>query len=58
MLQPQPAQVETRSSGCPIQGTANSVRQTGQATLDASTVADRFWQLYQKRGDHFATVQG
>jgi NAD(P)-dependent dehydrogenase (short-subunit alcohol dehydrogenase family) len=30
----------------------------GQATLEASTVADRFWQLYDKRNERFATVAG
>jgi hypothetical protein len=28
----------------------------GQATLDASTVADRFWELYEKRSQHHASV--
>ena len=28
----------------------------GQATLDASTVAERFWQLYQSRKERFVQV--
>jgi len=30
----------------------------GRATIAASAVADRFWDLYQKRHEHFANVAG
>lgn len=30
----------------------------GQATLEASTIAERFWQLYQSRKEHFVQVGG
>jgi NAD(P)-dependent dehydrogenase (short-subunit alcohol dehydrogenase family) len=30
----------------------------GQATLDASAVAGRFWELYEKRSQHLASVGG
>jgi len=28
----------------------------GQATIEASTIADRFWALYQARAEHFAQI--
>jgi NAD(P)-dependent dehydrogenase (short-subunit alcohol dehydrogenase family) len=30
----------------------------GQATLEASAVAGRFWDLYEKRNQHFASIGG
>jgi hypothetical protein len=30
----------------------------GQATLAPETVADRFWELYEKRREHLAQITG
>jgi hypothetical protein len=30
----------------------------GQATLEASAVAGRFWDLYEKRNQHLASIGG
>jgi NAD(P)-dependent dehydrogenase (short-subunit alcohol dehydrogenase family) len=37
-------------------GVKGSAWDRGQATIEAATVADRFWALYQARTEHFAQI--